>query len=180
MPPGEYRTRGYHTVYDVPKSERDANMFDVQVKQIDKIKLAGLPHQGSYMEVGSKFEQAVGLGMANGLIDGVPQMIGIYYSDPGSVDEKDLQSFAGFVLAVGKEAPQPLEVREIEAGAFAVLTHKGPYGELFKAYQWLYGQWLVDSGKEVADAPPFEKYLNSPHDTAPADLLTEICVPIKS
>ena len=38
--------------------------------------------------------------------------------------------------------------------------------------------WLVQSGREAADAPVFEEYLNSPKDTAPADLVTEICLPL--
>jgi hypothetical protein len=35
------------------------------------------------------------------------------------------------------------------------------------------------SGEEDADSPAFEVYLNSPMDTAPEDLLTEICLPLK-
>jgi AraC family transcriptional regulator len=46
------------------------------------------------------------------------------------------------------------------------------------AYQWLYGTWLVQSGEEPADAPVFEEYLNSPRDTAPADLLSDIYLPL--
>jgi AraC family transcriptional regulator len=42
----------------------------------------------------------------------------------------------------------------------------------------LYGTWLVQSVREAADAPVFEEYLNSPKDTAPADLITEICLPL--
>jgi AraC family transcriptional regulator len=46
------------------------------------------------------------------------------------------------------------------------------------AYEWLYGTWLVQSGREAADAPVFEEYLNNPKETAPADLHTEICLPL--
>jgi AraC family transcriptional regulator len=35
------------------------------------------------------------------------------------------------------------------------------------------------SGREAADAPVFEEYLNNPRDTAPADLLSEINLPIR-
>jgi len=60
----------------------------------------------------------------------------------------------------------------------AVLRHRGPYATMRSAYQWLYGHWLVQSGREAADAPVFEEYLNNPRDTAPADLLTDICLPL--
>ncbi|MEP4151303.1 MAG: GyrI-like domain-containing protein [Lentilitoribacter sp.] len=39
---------------------------------------------------------------------------------------------------------------------------------------------MPEAGHEFADAPPFEKYLNSPRDTAPSDLITEIHVPLKN
>ena len=60
----------------------------------------------------------------------------------------------------------------------AVLRHRGPYATMRAAYQWLYGHWLVHSGHTVHDAPVFEEYLNNPRDTAPADLLTDIYLPL--
>jgi AraC family transcriptional regulator len=58
------------------------------------------------------------------------------------------------------------------------LRHKGPYSDMRAAYEWLYGTWLVQSGREAVDAPVFEEYLNSPKETAPSELLTEICLPL--
>lgn len=180
MPPGEYRRRGYHTVYDIPSSERDAKMYNVDIKSIGSITLAGLPHKGSYMEIGGKFEQAVGLCIGQGVVKDMVAMIGVYYDDPGSVAVDELRSFAGAVVEKDQAVEVPLELANIDGGKYAVLIHKGPYGELSKAYTWFYGTWLAGSGVEFADAPPFEKYINSPHDTAPADLLTEIHVPLKN
>lgn len=180
MPPGEYRHRGYHTVYDVPSSERDAKMYDVEIKSINAVTLAGLPHKGSYMEVGGKFEQAVGLCIGQGAIKDMIAMVGIYYDDPGSVAVDELRSFAGAVVSDDQSVEAPLEISKIDGGKYAVLTHQGPYGELSKAYTWFYGSWIPEAGHEFADAPPFEKYLNSPRDTAPSDLITEIHVPLKN
>lgn len=179
MPPGEYRLRGTHRIYDSNVIEKETNMYDLEIRNVDKITLAGLAHQGSYMDIGNKFEQVAGLGFGQGLIQAAPVMIGVYYDDPSSVAEVDLRSFAGIQTDGDQSLAEPLTSMTIAAGPYAVLTHKGPYGELFKAYSWLYGQWLADSGRELADAPPFEKYLNSPHDTAPGELLTEIHAPLK-
>lgn len=46
------------------------------------------------------------------------------------------------------------------------------------AYQWLYGQWLVQSGFEAANSPVFEEYLNNPRGTPPEQLLTDIYLPL--
>jgi AraC family transcriptional regulator len=47
------------------------------------------------------------------------------------------------------------------------------------AYLWLYGIWLLQSGKEIGDGPIVEEYLNNPRDTPPTELLTEICLPLR-
>jgi AraC family transcriptional regulator len=73
----------------------------------------------------------------------------------------------------------PLEYADIAAGSYAVLRHKGPYADMHAAYQWLYGVWLAQSGREVADGPVFEEYLNNPRETAPSELLTDICLPVR-
>jgi AraC family transcriptional regulator len=62
MPPGEYRLRGTHRIYDSNVIEKETNMYDLEIRNVDKITLAGLAHQGSYMDIGNKFEQVAGLG----------------------------------------------------------------------------------------------------------------------
>ncbi len=46
------------------------------------------------------------------------------------------------------------------------------------AYRWLFAEWLVKSGREPADAPCFEEYLNDPRETPPTELLTDIFLPL--
>lgn len=48
------------------------------------------------------------------------------------------------------------------------------------AYQWLFGDYLVRSGCEPASGPVVEEYLNSPRETAPRDLRTQICMPLRA
>ncbi|KMZ11832.1 Transcriptional regulator, AraC family [Candidatus Burkholderia humilis] len=74
----------------------------------------------------------------------------------------------------------PVSRFEIAGGEFSVLTHIGPYAQLCFAYQWLYGEWLPASGRETGDAAVFEVYLNDPRETAAAELVTEIWLPIKA
>lgn len=68
---------------------------------------------------------------------------------------------------------------EIAGGRYAALRYKGPYAAMRSAYQWFYGPWLAQSGEEPADVPVFEEYLNNPRDTAPAELLTDIYLPLR-
>ena len=47
------------------------------------------------------------------------------------------------------------------------------------AYDQLFGRWLPGSEMGLADSPIFERHLNSAMDTAPEDLVTEICALLK-
>src|SRR3546814_14338132 len=76
-------------------------------------------------------------------------MKGLFYSDPTSVPEADLRSAAGILLPdpAFPVAP-PLERAFLRGGDYAVLRHKGPYSDMRAAYDWLYGEWLVQSSRE--------------------------------
>jgi len=106
-------------------------------------------------------------------------MLGIYYDDPTTVAAQDLNSHAGVIVGDDFEMPENLQDVQVPDGRMAVMHYKGPYAGLNAAYEYLYGEWLPNSGEEFRDAPSFEVYLNDPMDTAPDDLLTDICVPLK-
>ena len=87
--------------------------------------------------------------------------------------------FAG--LARGEPCvAHPVQIRALPAAECAVLVHTGPYASMGAACRWLFGDWLEQSGREPADAPVVEEYMNSPRDTAPADLVTHIHLPLRA
>ncbi|WP_421780009.1 AraC family transcriptional regulator [Kiloniella litopenaei] len=61
---------------------------------------------------------------------------------------------------------------------YAVVHFQGAYGDLKRAYDWLYGGWLPDSGHEADDRPAIEIYHNDPDRVLEKDLLTEIRIPL--
>jgi len=181
LPPAEYRRNGSHTRFTQPAIRTgDAAMHKVEIRRIEPTMLAVIPHQGSYMQIGRAFETLFGTLAARSLLRPGLCMIGIYYSDPSSVPEAELRSAAGIRLPdTDFPVAPPLERASLRGGDYAVLRHKGPYSDMRPAYDWLYGEWLVQSGREAADAPCFEDYLNNPREVAPTELLTDICLPLK-
>jgi len=163
----------------VPNLKGTNLMHDVDIKALPSETLAILHHQGSYMQIGEAFEKLVGVLVGRNLIGQAGPMKALYYSDPTQVPEEELESVAGVAVGDGFPVETPLEAIETRAGDYAVLRYKGPYADMQKAYNWLYGEWLTQSGREPADAPCMEIYLNNPRDTAPSDLLTDICLPLK-
>lgn len=174
MNPQGYRASGGHRRYDDPQWQERTSMFDVRIESREAMLVCGLPHSGSYLDIGATFARlGETLGRA-GCRPGTGQMTAVYFDDPDITPEAQLRALAGMVFAGGNPFPPDFSTHTVPAGRHAVLTHKGPYAELGKAYAWFFGQWLPASGETPMETPPLEIYLNTPMNAAPAELLTEI------
>ncbi|MGH1440574.1 MAG: AraC family transcriptional regulator [Cellvibrionaceae bacterium] len=149
-------------------------MFTVEIIDNEKVLLAGYSHQGDYMEIGKQFEKVFVYGATKQLLTEQTRSIGLYYDDPKSVDVEQLRSMACISIEGKEGVGDELEIITIPEGKCATVLFKGPYAELEKPYDYLFGHWLPESGYEAADFPPFEEYLNDPKETPPNELLTRI------
>ena len=179
MSPAAFRKRGeLRPFVRNPLPRRDL-MHPVIIRSEAPIRLAALPHKGAYHEISRAFQKLSAVMTSRDLFRHSGRMIAVFYDDPQSVPEANLRSHAGFEIRGEPDLSAPLEEVTLPGGRQAVLTYKGPYAGLPAAYDELFGLWLPKSGEEPADAPAFEVYLNTPTDTAPEDLLTELHLPLK-
>ncbi|EJK81968.1 AraC family transcriptional regulator [Agrobacterium sp. SHOUNA12C] len=179
MPPARYRNEGSHTIFEPSTQGRIKLMFDVTLRTIPSLSLIGVSHTGPYMQIGQAFEILFGTLYARSLARPDMRMIGVYLDDPDVVPAEKLRSYACVNASEEVAANAPLERRTVDGGEYAVLRHKGPYADMYKAYQWLYAEWLPASGRQLRDAVMFEEYLNNPRDVQPTELLTEIYMPLQ-
>lgn len=187
QPPAQFRSsseskRLHPVALSLPISKHKglSAMHAVEVKSLPSAKMAVIPHHGSYMQIGKAFETLVGV-LITQIGPGVNEPLrALYFSDPTQVAEEDLRSAAGAVVPDTFPIEEPLEAYQVRSGDYAILRHTGPYPELRWAYEWLYGEWLPNSGRVPADAPCMEIYVNNPREIAPADLITDICLPLKT
>lgn len=179
LPPAQFRAAGSHARFQAHPKQGANLMFNVAIREFPARVAVTLPHRGSYQQIGRAFEQVGAWFAVRGLPPSAKNMIALYFDDPALVAEADLRSLAGIVVDTPPAVEAPYEITAVRGGEYAVLRHQGPYVDLPAAYQWLYGTWLPQCGREVADAPPFEEYLNTPRDVPPTELLTDICVPLK-
>lgn len=199
--PAAYRRAGPHQVFrgGTAALEPEATPgLRVDLRQTGAQQLVGVAHRGAYIRIGEAFERALahtdrqrrGLsdrprrqGPAGQARPGLPlRMVGVYLDDPATVSVSALRSFAGLQLAKAAEThtwQPPLQTWHLPAGRCAVLRYRGPYASMHAAYRWLFGQWLPSSGQQPADHPIYEDYLNDPRQVAPADLLTDIHLPLR-
>ncbi len=179
LPPARFRAAGGHQRFAPGPGAPDGIARAVEIRELPALTLVTVAHTGAYMAIGRAFDRLHGRLGALGLLRPDLRSIAIYRDDPTAVPEAALRAQAGVVVDGRFAVDPPLAFVAIAAGPHAVLSHRGPYAEMRAAYLWLFGAWLPGSGREAADAPLFEEYLNSPRDTAPADLLTDICLPLK-
>lgn len=154
-------------------------MHPVTIRTETSIRLAAMPHKGTYHEISRAFQKLSAVMASRDLFRNASRMIAVYYDDPQSTPERDLRSHAGFEIKGAADLSAPLEEVSLPEGRQAVLTYTGPYAGLPAAYDELFGIWLPAYGEEPADSPAFEVYLNTPMDTAPDDLVTELHLPLK-
>jgi AraC family transcriptional regulator len=178
MPPQAFRDRGELRPFPPQSAPKGQLMHPVTIRTDPARRLAAVLHKGLYFEINRAFEKLFAAIVVRGQMKDTGLMVGVYYDDPSATPAPDLRSHAGAIVADDIQLAPPLEEVRLPAGRHAVLTYTGPYAGLPAAYDQLYGIWLPASGETPADTPPFEVYLNSPMDTPPEKLVTEICMPL--
>jgi len=153
--------------------------YTVTIRETPAIRVAALAHTGDYQAIGAAFERVTMLAIAQGLLVADARSFGIYYDDPEATATEALRADACLSLPAERGVSGDLQVREIRGGRYAVTLHVGPYAELSRAYMWLHGVWLPESGEEPADAPVVEEYLNDPRTLPPTEWRTEVWLPLK-
>ena len=182
MAPVTYRsTKQNSKVSDEPfiamlptEQKRYDTMYNVETITINKMDLAGFPHKGDYMEITNTFEKLFMNAGSKNLLNEQTRSFGLYYDDPKSVDTEELRSMACLSIDESHSLDNEFERVTVPAGKCVSILFKGPYAELEKPYDWLFGHWIPNNEKEIADFPPFEEYLNDPKTTPPNELLTRI------
>jgi AraC family transcriptional regulator len=179
MPPARYRNLGSHTEFTSPKDAATAATHEVAIRNAPTMSALVVEHLGSYIKINRAFDILYSWLGSRKLVQAGMRSVGIFLDDTALVPEAELCSMAAVIMDnMSIQVEPPVKYAEIREGAYAVLRYKGPYANMKAAYQWLYGTWLPKSLREAADAPALEEYLNSPRDTTPRDLLTDIWLPL--
>jgi len=152
----------------------------VEVKELPPMRVLFLRHVGPYNEVGATWARLMTWAGMHGLLGPNMMLIGIVHDDPDVTPPDKVRYDAAVVVTRPVQPEGEFGIMEFPAGSYAVAAHKGPYEELGKIYQRIYGGWLPASGYRLRDVPAFEQYLNSPQNTRKEDLLTLIHVPCEA
>lgn len=155
-------------------------MYTAQISTLAPHRAVALAHRGDYNGIGSAFERLYAWAGGQGLLGAQPpRAFGLYYDSPADTPAERLRSDACLAVPAGTAPGADMRWIEIAGGRHAVVVHTGPYGELQRAYDWLFCHWLPASGEDAGDAPVYEEYLNDSRSLPPAQWRTAICLPLK-
>ena len=152
--------------------------MEVRTETFGDIEVARIRHTGPYNEVGACFERLLEWTATIGEQPG--RVLTLSYDDPDTVEPQGLRSDACVEIHTEASPPPGISIDRIEGGRYAVYTHRGSYDGIPEAYKRLFGVWFPQSGEELADRPCMEIYRNSPLDTPPAQLVTDLCLPLQT
>jgi AraC family transcriptional regulator len=178
MAPGAFRARGELRPTPRLNPMKGPLMYPVDIRALPARTLVATEHQGHYPEINRAFERLFATLAARNLIGHTGFMVGVFLHDPSVTPVPDLRSYAGAIVDKPFDIPAPLQSYLLPAGPHAVMRYQGPYAGLPAAYDQLFGLWLPQSGRQMADLPSFELYLNSPMDTPQDRLVTELHLPL--
>jgi AraC family transcriptional regulator len=162
-----------------PTHPKESTMFDVTIHDYPALRLAAIAHQGPYHGIGAAFDRLSAWAQSRGLLRADSRFFGRYFDDPKSVAPEQCRSEACMTLAATDAVDDAVRLVVVPAFRAAMLRFRGPYAELERPYEWFYGTWLPASGEEPADLPCLEEYPNDPRTTPPAELITDIIMPLK-
>ena len=153
--------------------------IQVKVIRLPPKRVAFMRHTGPYHRVGRTWEKLMLFVGREGLLAGNPEFIGICHDDPAVTAPKRIRYDACITVDERFKPRGDIGAQVIAGGDYAMTTHFGPYEKLGRSYAKLLGQWLPRSGRTLRFEPCFEVYLNSPENTEPRGLLTDIYAPLQ-
>lgn len=151
----------------------------VEIKEVPEMRVAFVRHVGPYEECSQAWEKLLAWAGPSGLLGGGTRFIGVSHDDPEVTASDKNRYDACITIDAGVEAPVGIAIRTVGGGRFAMATHNGPYEKLSETYAALCGQWAPQSSHELRSMPCLEEYLNTPSETEPEDLLTDVYIPIE-
>jgi AraC family transcriptional regulator len=165
--------RGGSVVTTLPDAE-------IRLELRDSVKVVALRRVGgAYTALNAWFGQVWNWAESAGLTERMLGIYGIPLDDPASIAEDALRYDACFAFGDVPEPPAPFAIAMLPSGPHAVMRHHGSYDGLEDADQQLIGDWLLQSGREPADAPLYHHFHNDPEHTPEAELITDILLPLK-
>ncbi len=124
------------------------------------------------------WNQLYGWASARDLITPNSLMLGITLDDPLITAPEKCRYYACISVDQAVEPQAPVGFMKVEAAKYVVARVTCAGEQIQGVYMYLYRHWLLDSGYQPVDLPPFEVYLDTPERHPEGKFVLDVCIPI--
>jgi AraC family transcriptional regulator len=157
---------------------KEGALMNVTVEDMPGLRVAAVRHVGPYNQIAEAFQRLGDIAGPAGLLKHQGMMLAVYHDDPETTPAAELASDAGVTVPEGVPLPEGVVEKRLPAGRYARTTHIGPYTTLGDTWSCFMGEWLPKSGMRVGSGASYEVYRNTPMDTKPEELRTDLYLPL--
>jgi len=147
------------------------------IKEVPPFAYCCIVHKGPISDITSVIGQLIQAMQEQNIFSAIRgPMVAIYHNAQTPVDSPDLSWEVGFIVTEQTMPQAPLIKKVWSHSTVAAATHVGPYQQIGETIEKLVA-WVGAQGYAAND-PLLERYLNSPMQVKPQELLTEIWIPV--
>ncbi len=157
-----------------------ASKIEVQVCAMPAMNLAYISNLTGYnvVLIRQAWNRLFRWAEAQNLLTKETKVVGISCDDPLITPAKKCRYYACITIPEGTITPSPISQMRIPAGKYVVGHAVCAADEIPLVFQYLYRDWLIDSGYQPADQAPFEIYNAPPDDALEGKYVLDVCIPI--
>lgn len=149
------------------------------------MKVIYVRYTGSYQGLAAAFpgmmERLYTFAMSQNLLQpGETKVLTIYHDNPEMTDETKLRTSLCMTVPESAIVQEGEDIGSISiSGKYAIGRFELSQNEYALAWQYMYGEWLPDSGCQPRDAFPFEVYVSDPTVNPGGKQLIDIYLPVE-
>jgi AraC family transcriptional regulator len=151
----------------------------VRLVEFNTTRVAVLEHRGDPRLLGDSIRRFIDWRRQNGLSPRVSETFNIAYDNPAETEPEAFRM--DLCVSTEREVtdnPYGIVVKTIPGGRCAVLTHVGSDDNLADTAQFLYAEWLPQSGEEPRDFPLYFRRVKFFPDVPEHEAVTEVFLPL--
>jgi AraC family transcriptional regulator len=166
----------------------NASQYQVEIVEVPALPLAVMSHRGAPQLLGQTIRHFIAWRRANQLPPDRSRTFNLLYDDPSQVSADEHRFDLACSLAHWPaDRPLPATTAEapavfrltLAAGRCARLRHYGSDDQIGQAVQYLYQQWLAQSGQQLGDFPLFFERVKFFPDVSESEMITDIYLPLR-
>lgn len=189
-PDWQYWQTQYQKVRQLRTGTMDNTLsYQVELVEVPALPLAVMSHRGAPQLLGQTIRHFIAWRRANQLPPERSRTFNLLYDDPSQVSADEHRFDLACSLAhwpadrplpaaIAADAPAVFRLT-LTAGCCARIRHYGSDDRIGQAVQYLYQQWLPQSGQQLGDFPLFFERVKFFPDVSESEMITDIYLPLR-